>query len=263
MYQREDFSEIEEAYKAYSDLVIYDSNRSNGDEDIMVLQTYSIQTEQNIKTALDNIARRLENPEDISFYQYGTIAVYAIILKDILEYDVKIIEDLLVNNLKGRGNRLQLEQIFRMILGNECTQQQKEEYELLCGRMNESLKKDNLAIPDFNYLPEQSNDFYNYIINNGKKFYVQNSFANSLDIPKLAEMFKKSNAKQKSNIRGAFLAMYRTANISSFLSNDKKSIVQLINIVKKDRLDDVGDKIQQLQYDWFLSNLAEIAEKLS
>lgn len=263
IYQIEDFSEIEEAYKAYLQLITYDSNKSNSDNDIMVLQTYHIQTEKNIKKALDSITKRLENPDDISFYQYGVIAVYVIIIKDILKYDVEKLENLLVNNLKGRGDKLQLEHIFRIFLGNECTQQQKDEYELLRKRMSESLRINDYAIPNFNYLPAQSNDFYKYIIENNGKFLTQNSFASSLDMYKLAEMFKKSTAEQKNNIRGAFLSMYRSGNISDFLSNDKQSIVQLMGIVKKDRSGDVGDKIQQLQYDWFIDNLTEIAEKLS
>ena len=263
IYQIEDFSEMEEACKAYLEFIIYDRNRSNSDNDIIVLQTYYIQTEQNIRTALDSIAKRLENPDDISFYQYGAIAVYTIMLKDILEYDAQKIENLLVNNLKGRGDKLQLEQIFRTILGNECTQQQKEEYELLRKGMAESLKIDDSVIPNFNYLPDQSNDFYDYIYENYGKFLTQNSFASSLDVSKLAEMFKNSTAEQKSDIRGAFLTMYRSGNIGDFLSNDKQSIEQLIELVEKDRLSDVGDKIQQLQYDWFIDNLKEIAEKLS
>lgn len=263
IYQIEDFSELEEAYNAYSEFVAYDSNKSNSDNDIMVLQTYHIQTEQTIITALDNIAKRLKNPDDISFYQYGTIAVYTIILKDILEYDDQKIENLLVNNLKGRGSKLQLEQIFRTIIDNECTQRQKEEYELLRKRMAESLKIDDSAIPNFNYLPIQSNDFYSYILENNGKFLIQNSFASSLNMYKLAEMFKKSTAEQKHKIRGTFLAMYRSGNIRDFLSNDKTSIELLIELITKDRSGNVGDKIQQLQYDWFIDNLTEIVKKLS
>lgn len=263
IYQIEDFSEIEEAYNAYLELVAYDRYKSNSDDDILVLTSYCIQEERNIKTALDNIARRLENPDDISFYQYGTIAVYSIIIKGILGYDIEKIENLLVNNLKGKGSKLQLEQIFRTILGNECTQQQKEEYELLRKRMAESLKMGDSDIPNFNYLPDQSNDFYNYIIKNYGKFYLQNSFASRMNIPKLAEMFKKSTAEQKDNIRRSFLEMYRSGNIRDFLSNDKTSIELLIELITKDKSGNVGDKIQQLQYDWFIENLKEIKEKLS
>lgn len=263
VYQIEDFSEIKEAYEAYLELVTYDRDKSNSDNDILALATYYIQTEQDTRTALDNIARRLENPEDISFYQYGTIALYAIIVKDILEYDIENIKNLLVNNLHGRGNKLQLEQIFHTIMGSDCTQKQKEEYILLHNRMAESLKICDSAIPNFNYQPEQSSNFYSYIITHEGKFHKQNSFAGSMDIPKLAEMFKKSTSRQKDDIRRAFLGIYCSSNIGDFLSNDKDSIVQLLKIVEEDRLGDVGDKIQQLQYDWFIENLKEIETKLS
>lgn len=263
IYQIEDFSEIEEAYKAYLELVVYDSNKSNSDDDILVLTSYCIQEERNIKTALDNIARRLENPDDISFYQYGTIAVYSIIIKGILGYDIEKIENLLVNNLKGRGDKLQLEQIFRIAFSDECTPQEKEEYILLRKRMSESLKIGDSDIPNFNYLPEQISAFSDYVNKNDGRFHGQHSFANSLDIPKLAEMFKKSTAKQKQDIRRVFLRIYRSGNIRNFLSNDKTSIELLIELITKDKAGNVGDKIQQLQYDWFIENLTEIKEKLS
>lgn len=263
VYQVEDFSEIEEAYEAYLELVTYDRHKSVGDNDIVVLETYYIQAEKDIKTALDSIAKRLEKPDDISFYEYGTIAVYAIIVKGILGYDIEKIENLLVNNLKGRGAKLQLEQIFRTTLSYECTPQEKEEYILLRKRMAESLKIGDSVIPNFNYLPEQISAFSDYVNENDGKFHKQNSFASSLDIPKLAEMFKKSTAKQKQEIRRVFLGIYRSGNIGDFLSNDKESIVQLLKIVEEDRLGDVGDKIQQLQYDWFIENLKEIETKLS
>lgn len=263
VYQVEDFSEIEEAYEAYLELVTYDRHKSVGDNDIVVLETYYIQAEKDIKTALDSIAKRLEKPDDISFYEYGTIAVYAIIVKVILGYDIEKIENLLVNNLKGRGAKLQLEQIFRTTLSYECTPQEKEEYILLRKRMAESLKIGDSVIPNFNYLPEQISAFSDYVNENDGKFHKQNSFASSLDIPKLAEMFKKSTAKQKQEIRRVFLGIYRSGNIGDFLSNDKESIVQLLKIVEEDRLGDVGDKIQQLQYDWFIENLKEIETKLS
>lgn len=263
VYQIEDFSEIKEAYEAYLELVTYDHHKSVGDNDILVLETYYIQAEQDIKTALGNIAKRLEKPDDISFYEYGTIAVYAIIVKTVLGYDIEKIKDLLVNNLKGRGDKLQLEQIFRTALSYECTPQEKEEYILLRKRMSESLKISDSDIPNFNYLPEQVSTFSDYVNKNDGKFHKQNSFASSLDIPKLAEMFKKSTPEQKQDIRRVFVGIYRSGNIGDFLSNDKESIVQLLEIVEKDRSGNIGDKIQQLQYDWFIKNLKEIEAKLS
>lgn len=263
MRQITEFEDIEGAYQAYSELVLYDKNRSNNDNDIITLQTYYVRTDSDVLDAINNIERRLEVPEDISFYQYGTIAVYAIIIKGILGCDIDTIKRRLVANLEGQGNKLELEQIFRTIIGTDCTTKQKEEYESLRKEMARSLKKGDKIIPNFDYQPEQSKDFYDYAITNEGKFHTQESFAAQFDMKRLSEMFRNSTAEQKQQIRGVFVGMYRIGNIKSFLANDRESIVQLLEFIKADRSGDVGDRIQQLQYDWFIKNLEEIKRKLS
>lgn len=263
MRQITEFEDIEGAYQAYSELVLYDKNRSNNDNDIITLQTYYVRTDSDVLDAINNIERRLEVPEDISFYQYGTIAVYAIIIKGILGCDIDTIKRRLVANLEGQGNKLELEQIFRTIIGTDCTTKQKEEYESLRKEMARSLKRGDKIIPNFDYQPEQSKDFYDYAITNEGKFHTQESFAAQFDMKRLSEMFRNSTAEQKQQIRGVFVGMYRIGNIKSFLANDRESIVQLLEFIKADRSGDVGDRIQQLQYDWFIKNLEEIKRKLS
>lgn len=261
--QIERLDEVEDAYQSYLELMLYDSNRSNGDSDINTLQTYYIQTESNVLNALQSIEKRLENPEDISFYQYGTIAVYSILIKSLLGYDIDKIKKHLIENLKGKGNKLQLEQIFTTIMGDECTAEQKEEYESLRKEMAKSLKICGETIPKFDYLPEQSNLFCDSIIKNESRFYIQKSFAAQFDMKRLSEMFKGCTAKQKQNIRGAFVGMYQVGNIRDFLMNDKESIELLLDYIKSDRAGDIGDAIQKLQYDWFIKNLIKIVRKLS
>lgn len=261
--QIEEFDEVEDAYQSYFELVLYDSNRSNGDKDIITLQTYYIQTESNVLNALQSIEKRLENPEDISFYQYGTIAVYSILLKSLLGYDIDKIKKHLIDNLKGKGNKLQLEQIFRTIMNGECIDEQKEEYESLRKEMGKSLRICGEMIPEFDYLPEQSNLFYDSFVKNKYSFYKQKTFAAQLDIKRLSEMFKGCTAEQKQDIRRTFVEMYRVGNIRGFLINDKESIELLLDYIKSDRTGDIGDAIQKLQYDWFIQNLEEIVRKLS
>lgn len=261
--QIEEFDEVEDAYQSYLELVLYDSNRSNGDKDIITLQTYYIQTEINLLNALQNIEKRLKNPEDISFYQYGTIAVYSIFIKDILGFNIDEIKRFLIDNLKGKGGKLQLEQIFRTIMGDECTAKQKEEYESLRREMEKSLKIGSEGIPKFDYLPEQSNLFCDSIEKNEYKFHLQKSFAAQFDMKRLSEMFKGCTAEQKQDIRRTFVEMYRVGNIRDFLINDKESIELLLDYIKSDRAGDIGDAIQKLQYDWFIQNLEEIVRKLS
>lgn len=175
--QHKQFDDVENAHKAFSELILYDTTRSDTDRDIATLKTYHVQTESDLNRALVNIEKRLENPEDISFYQYGTIAVYAIIVKGILGCNIDTIKNRLVANLHGKGHKLELEQIFWTVIGDACTTEQKEEYEILRKEMAESLKLGNEIIPNFDYQPEQSKDFYNYVVEHSGRFRLQESFA--------------------------------------------------------------------------------------
>lgn len=261
--QIRDFSEVEESYCAFKDLVLYDEDKSNNDSDILVLQNYYVHAESDVINALKRIEKRLQNPEDISFYQYGTIAIYGIVLHEILGYDITEIKKCLVQNLRGKENRFQLEQIFRTLMDPNCPESMRKEYDLLWNEMAESLKLGDSVIPGFDYKPEQSDFFYRYIADNRLWFYSQNSFASDLDIRRLAEMFKCGTAEQKDTIRKAFMCIYSRKNILDFGPNDKNAIEQLLDIIKKDHSDNNGDKIQQKQYDWFIENLTWIARRLS
>lgn len=129
--------------------------------------------------------------------------------------------------------------------------------------MAESLKLGNEIIPNFDYQPEQSKEFYNYVVEHSGRFRLQESFAARLDMKRLSEMFRNSTAQQKDQIRGVFIAMYRAVNIKSSLASDKESIAQLLEFVKRDQEGDVGDAIQRLQYKWFIEYLEEIVRKLA
>ena len=82
----------------------------------------------------------MENISDISFYDYGAIAVYLIMVKDALEFDIEEAKKRLVSNLEGRGDKLKLEYIFRIIPGEENKSALKE-YEELRKQMENALKK--------------------------------------------------------------------------------------------------------------------------
>lgn len=261
--QSVEFFDIEEVYQEYLNHDFYNGNKSKRDKDIQTLSNYYIEKESDVFNALKSIEKRLETPKDISFYQYGTIAVYSIVLKEVLSCDVTKIQERLVKNLKGRGDKLHLEQLFHVVLSDECSKAQREEYEKLRKAMFESLNNCEIIIENFNYQPEQSKIFYNYAILNKSKLSVKGAFAKNLDIEKLAEMFEKGTAKQKNDIREALLAVYRDDNVKLYLADDIESIAKLLEIIKNWPSEKVGDRIQQRQHKWFIENLEDIIKKLS
>ena len=260
--QRKDLKDIESTYQAFRKYVLYQKNY-DADPDVSILKNYYIETEENVRNALDNITKKLRYDNSaISFYQYGTIALYAIKVKDLLEYDIDDIKKLLINNLKGRGDNLEFEQIFFDDIDKDAPQPQKDEYRELREKIAQSLNTKNFSIPNFAYLPSQSNAFYKTVLVNENYFRDQHSFLNSFDIVKLAEMFEKSTAKQKQDIRSVFLDIYNTRNIGDYFASDRNDIEALLERIK-DSKKNAGDRIQQQQYEWFIEILTKIKEKLS
>lgn len=140
MWQSLDIKKIPAANEAFQQKKLYDE--SNNDPDLLVLSTYYRHYEEDVKNAVQSITRRLENISDISFYDYGAIAVYLIMVKDALEFDIEEAKKRLVSNLEGRGDKLKLEYIFRIIPGEENKSALKE-YEELRKQMENALKKNS------------------------------------------------------------------------------------------------------------------------
>lgn len=258
-----DTRNIQLTYDAFKEMLTFDDTKSNSDPDINTLYSYHIHSEEEIKAALHSIETRLrENPDDISFYMYGTIAVYSVIIKELLNCNIDEIKRLLVCNLQGKGKNLRIESIFRTVMGSDASESVRQEYKNLYTEMAKSLQNDQNLIPNFDYRPEQSGDFYKYVVANDAQFHGKEGFARFLDIERLAEMFLNSSQEQKNDIRGAFLAVYRIGNIKMFLPNDIENLTKLLSIIQEQRTGDVGDRIQQLQYDYFIGNLTDAINKL-
>ena len=113
-----------------------------------------------------------------------------------------------------------------------------------------------------NSLVEQDNVKVLYVIQNEEKYILREQFAKSLDVERLAEMFFKSNPQQKDCIRGAFITVYRLGNIGQYLSDDATVIEELCQLIEKDAPKQTGDRVQALQYRFFIDNLKQILEKL-
>lgn len=158
-----DVTTIAAAAAAFDKKKLYDRRKTIGDSDLQTLCTYHAHYESEVLQAVESIDRRLDDQNDISFYDYGAIAVYSIIIKHFLGIDIQSIKSKLVNNLRGRGNELQIEELFRVGISRENPVIVKE-YKDLHKEMAEALKCGLDVIPGFGYLPEEVNQLYDYTI---------------------------------------------------------------------------------------------------
>lgn len=256
-----DVTTIAATAAAFDKKKLYDRRKTIGDSDLQTLCTYHAHYESEVLQAVESIDRRLDNQNDISFYDYGAIAVYSIIIKHFLGIDIQSIKSKLVNNLRGRGNELQIEELFRVVIGREYPVIVKE-YKDLRKEMAEALKCGLDVIPGFRYLPEEVNQLYDYTIENEDRCLLRGGYAKSLDMEQVAKMFLKASPQQKDTIRAAFLALYRPDNIKQFLAADAPAIEELRGMIAADAETQTDDKVQALQYRFFLENLDGILNKL-
>lgn len=123
------------------------------------------------------------------------------------------------------------------------------------------MKDDRGVIPEFAYRPEDTTILYDYVSKNDGLVRMKGSFAKEFDIPRLAELFAQCNPEQKNNMRGAFLGIYRPANIKAQMASDAEAITELLHLIEAG-VEKQTDRIQKKQYEWFANNLADIAAKL-
>lgn len=256
-----DVTTIAATAAAFDKKKLYDRRKTIGDSDLQTLCTYHAHYESEVLQAVESIDRRLDNQNDISFYDYGAIAVYSIIIKHFLGIDIQSIKSKLVKNLRGKGNELQIEDLFRVAISKE-NPVIVEEYKNLHREMAEALRCELDVMPGFGYLPEEVNQLYDYAIENKDRCLLRGWYAKNFDMGQMAEMFLKASPQQKDTIRAAFLAVYRPDNIKQFLSADAPTIEELRGMIAADAETQTDDKVQALQYRFFLENLDEILNKL-
>lgn len=112
--QKLDVGQIPEAERAYAKMRLYDKSKTISDADLQTLFNYHLHYESDVQNAVQSISDRLLNIGDISFYDYGAIAVYAIIVQHQLGIDIADLTNRLVDNLNGQGGEFQIEEIFRV-----------------------------------------------------------------------------------------------------------------------------------------------------
>lgn len=108
-WQEFDAEDVELTIQAHKKMILYDENESRNDLDLSIVFTYPKHTEQEVVSALLNIEQRLENPEDIPFYNYYKLAYCLIACNTILEFDYKSCKDKMIKNISDKSNEINID----------------------------------------------------------------------------------------------------------------------------------------------------------
>ena len=247
---------------ALKTLRLYDRKKSSNDKDLSILYNIWRNKEKDVIESVNSVTQRLANETDISFYQYGRLAVYLLIAKHTLGCDVEKAKNLLISNLYNKGHEISAESIFNTVLSDSEKPELISEYKTLKDEMTASLYAKECSLFDFDYQPSGVAQFYQDVLKGENEIYRFRAFASRLNVDKIIEMLKLSTASQIEELRGAFIAVYRPANIGEYFIADYEPLKALFVKVKELQSYSGYDAIQKKQIDWFVENISDFISKL-
>lgn len=261
--QELELTDVAAAFNSYKHYCGVKEAKSEITEDLSILKNYPLHTEGELKTAFDDIEKKLrEKPDSIPVTDFGTVAAGAIVLKDLLNINIDSIKQLLVDNLRGRKGELGPEYIFHIMDSNRSRKELimeypalKMEYAALHREMVNALRGKLDFFAEFDYFPGRAHELRLII---DKERFDRNKdcqFLKILDIDRLAKMFFECNPAQKNDIRIAFMGVYGDIDVLYDVSAELEDLQNLLEILKAQASGDVGDRIQRLQYEWFIHYL--------
>lgn len=260
--QQFDADSMNKAAEALKKYRLYDRDKTSSDPDIIILNGYYLHTEQEVRQAVSNVCQRLNNPDDISFYDYGYIASSLISIKYDLNIQIENAKKMIVNNLKGLNKYIREEDLFTHVTISN-SEDAKIEFSELQKSMIDSLYESDSVIPEFSYLPEQARAFSDYVATHKGDFYSKRCFLKCFDINKLVEMIFKCSPAQMNDIRLAICRIYDITNIREFFFEDEPAICELLNGLERTRERSDVDSVKLLQYRWIVEFLNNIKSRLS
>ena len=153
---------------------------------------------------------------------------------------------------------------YAQLIGNDVTEGRFTESRRAKEQdMIQALEVGKENIPDFDYLPEQALQLYEYVRQKTGEIYEAHGFAKFFDIPRFIKMYFDCTAEQMNHIRCAFISLYKSDNVKEHLSSDLPAIVDILTALETGQENARIDKVQQLQCRWLISKLSEIKSKLA
>lgn len=258
-----DIQAILDAAEAFKELRLYDRRQYRYDDDLNAIYSFYIQSEKELIKRLDNIKTRLQNPEDISYYEYGKLASYIVALTEFVDYDIAPIKNAIIRNLTGMGDRINEYFLFHSSTHIDSAEKTRE-YEDLKQSMIQALKIDQDLLWGFDYTPDAMAKLHDASIMHETDIRNQGKFVSLLDLDRFVLLLEKCTAAQIEEARAAFLAVYRSQYIKDHYAEELPTMEKLllgIEVIMQENNE--LDSIQKLQLKWFSDNLRGFIKRLS
>ena len=185
-----------------------------------------------------------------------------ITIKYELGIEIDEAKKLLVENIKKTQESLDEDDIIWVPV-KESSEKANTEYNDLREEMLREIYEKVGVIPEFQYLPEQSRFFNQYVTKNVPAFQKKRGFARFLNLNELLKMYSRCSSEQMDNISLAFYNLYQNGDVWTYFREDASALETLIKGLEASCQSSDIDRIQQIQYKRFIEELSSIRSMIS
>ena len=225
------------------------------------IYSYYLQSENDVKNAVNLIEEKLEKTNNVPYSEYGRIANYLIAIKYDIDECASHIENckkimlLKINNATSED--------FKNIRFHRGLQlESKEAIDELNNFKNQLYDKNNERnnnLFNFDYSLDKISSFCLEIYKNKDSFITKRCFARKLNNKKFVELLKKCKPAQTDELRAIFRYVYSFSNIKDFYAEDKDSLEDLKNKIEDLLANNNNfDLMEKKQLNYLISNLKNI-----
>lgn len=263
-WQYFDLSKVKPAFEEHKKLVLYGRNSGRNDPDLLIVANYHVYSEKTVYDALQRIETRLENKEDIPFYNYGRLVVSLIKLKTVIAFDYAVCKQRMIENIRGKSQEIHGDLLFLLGFDN-ASKCENEQYMSFKKEILSALDEKSDTVHGFSYTPEEISEYYKTVVKEENNISASHEFLGKFDSDRLINMILICNSEQIDDFRGILWAVYRYAHKGSYLESDVDTMRNLVISLenKKEEGSLPADRIIRLQIDMLIGNLRGFIEQLS
>lgn len=215
-----------------------------------------------LNKALSRVETRLDDPENIPFYDYRKLSFYLVSCNTVLGYDYSNCKSKMIRNITGKSLDIDEEMLF-LPISDFNNEDEKRLYHSFIEELRSALNQSADQI--FSYFPEDLRDFHNQLIQNKGSYVKNHKFLSRFDIDRIADMLYRCSPAQLQEFRSIMFSVYRHANNHDFIEDDVIAMKSLRDKVSERivNFSNSTDKIALQQYRWIIDNLDEFIKNLS
>ena len=262
--------DIESDLKQYDSYLLYDRDSVTDNVNLNIINTYYVQSEDKVISALDNISSQLDKENVIPFYVYGKLARYLVDIYVLIQYDYSEIKRKMITNIQGKGDLIDKDLLFLGLSNFDEDDESLEEKVRLLGEfkseLEDAINKEQTSVENSykeEYKPENISSCLNRVINYSNSHAIH-KFLSKYDMEQTENLIFNCNAEQLEKYREILFTIYKYGTPGTYDREDYTFMITLRErILEKIKNSDVSeDRIVQMQLRYLCSNLETFSQRI-